>query len=204
MFADLLATPGVSEHCELRSARIGFMAIHGGLEAGTFEIAQAAAEASGASLYAVVQPADVQWHVPSHRFSRSESASLTAFFDHVDMAISLHGYGGVRDSPNRWTTVVLGGSNRLAASQLGLMLSAALPEYTFIDDIDAIPSQYRGLHCDNPVNQTRRGGVQVELPPRIRGNSPVWDGAPRSDRGMVIHSESLIDTFVAFTNALER
>ena len=43
LFADLLATPGVEEVCELRS-RFGFMAYHGGaLEEMTDVIASAAA-----------------------------------------------------------------------------------------------------------------------------------------------------------------
>src|SRR3954471_7563240 len=105
----LLATAGVVEHCVLRSARVGFLSLHGGLEATTFEIASEAARRSGASLYAVVQPEDLRWHVPSQCFDPSESAQLDAFCAHVTTAISLHGYGGLVASDDRWTTVVIGG-----------------------------------------------------------------------------------------------
>ena len=66
MLDQLLATPGVQERCGLGSA-FGFLALHGGLEAGTAEIAQAAAIASNASIYAVVQPRDVLVRLPMPR-----------------------------------------------------------------------------------------------------------------------------------------
>ena len=42
-----------------------------------------------------------------------------------------------------------------------------------LDDLDAIPSELRGLHRRNPVNLPRGGGVQLELPPRVRGTAPT-------------------------------
>ena len=93
MFAELLAAHGVEERLVLRS-RVGFMAFHGGsLERMTDVIAEAAAEPAGASFYAVVQPDDLRWHVPSKFIDPAASPSLTAFLDHVDVAIALHGYG---------------------------------------------------------------------------------------------------------------
>src|SRR5690606_39793265 len=75
VFAELLAHPGVEEQVELRS-RFGFLAIHGGsLERGTAEVADAAAEQAGASLYAVRQPDDLRWHVPSDRKSTRLNSS---------------------------------------------------------------------------------------------------------------------------------
>ena len=57
-FAELLATTGVHEVCELRS-RIGFMAYHGGaLEEQTDVIASQAAQRSGASYYGVLHNLD--------------------------------------------------------------------------------------------------------------------------------------------------
>ncbi len=199
MLAELLATDGVVEHCELRSAAVGFLAIHGGLEAATFEIAHAVARRSNASLYAVVQPPDLQWHVPSHRYRTELSAKLSAFCQHVDVSISLHGYGGIRDCDDRWTTVAIGGARRDLAHKIGVALSENFGErYRFVSDIVAVPSEYRGLHADNPVNQTRGGGVQIELPPRIRGNSPVWHETPRNDGGFVPDTEVLIETLRTF------
>lgn len=201
LLADLLATPGVMEHCELRS-RVGFMALHGGLEASTYEIAAACATAADASLYAVVQPDDLTWHVPSHRYSLDDSDALRSFCEHVDVAISLHGYGGVRDSDQRWLTIVLGGGDRIRAAALGASLRGVLPDYVVIDDLDAIPREYRGIHPDNPVNRCRSGGVQIELPPRVRGTSPMWADHDFARDPFVPHTRALIGALVATADSL--
>lgn len=201
MLADLLATPGVVEHCELRST-VGFLALHGGLEATTYEIASTAAERAGASLYAVVQPADLTWHVPSHRYSRSDSSALAAFCDHVDVAISVHGYGGVRDHERRWTTIVVGGAHRDAAAIVADELRSALGDYDVLDDLATIPREYRGVHPDNPVNRVRVGGVQIELPPRVRGSSPIWADHDFAAEPFVPHTVALLDALVAAAGRL--
>src|SRR5258705_8992062 len=170
----LLAEPGVSEIVELRSS-VGFMALHGGsLEEETDVIAAEAAALAGASLYAVLLPPDLQWHIPSHHYRAEESPGLAAFLDHVDVVVAIHGYG--RDG--MWTSLLLGGRDRAVASDLGAALRTALPDYEIVEAIDDVPVDLRGLHPDNPVNRTRAGGVQLELPPRVRGRSPVWADWP--------------------------
>lgn len=47
-----------------------------------------------------------------------------------------------------------------------------IPGYQVLVELDAIPKELRGLHPDNPVNQVRGGGTQLELSPRVRGISP--------------------------------
>jgi phage replication-related protein YjqB (UPF0714/DUF867 family) len=163
----LLASPGVQERCVLGSS-FGFLALHGGLEAGTAEIAQAAAVAANASIYAVVQPDDMRWHIPSHAYEPAHSDALVAFLEHVELVVSVHGFGGLRGDDDRWITGLLGGSNRELATEVALQLRAALPGYRWLDDLELIPSHLRGVHRDNPVNIPRRGGVQLELPPRVR------------------------------------
>lgn len=174
-FRDLLAEPGVTEHLELRS-RLGFMAFHGGsLERKTDVVAVEAAARSGASVYAVVQPPGLRWHVPSIEVSPTESSKLQEFIDHVEVTIAVHGYG----REGCWTSLLLGGSNRELADHLAAHLGPALPDYTIVDDIGEIPRELRGLHPRNPVNLPRRGGVQLELPPRVRGTTPHfadWSG----------------------------
>jgi len=202
VLAELLGTDGVVEHCELRSP-VGFMALHGGLEATTFEVARAAADRAEASLYAVVQPATLAWHVPSKRYSLGESAALRAFCEHVDVAISIHGYGGVRDHPRRWTTICVGGRGRQQAEAVGRALRSALVDYDVLDRLDDIPAQYRGIHPDNPVNRVRVAGVQIELPPRVRGTSPVWADHPFDVEPFVPHTTSLIDALVAVARRFE-
>lgn len=196
MLADLLATDGVDEHCELRST-IGFMALHGGLEANTWEIASVAAERTGASLYAVVQPEHLTWHVPSKLYALDESPLLASFCAHVDVAISLHGYGGVRDSDQRWLTICVGGSGRGAARVVADSLRCELEDYVVLDELADIPVQYRGVHPDNPVNRVGRAGVQIELPPRVRGTSPIWAQHDFDREPWTPHTAALLDALVA-------
>jgi phage replication-related protein YjqB (UPF0714/DUF867 family) len=186
MFAELLGEPGVDEVLELRS-RFGFMAFHGGsLEEMTDTVARAAAEQAGASLYAVIQPPGLRWHVPSRMVQPSASPALAAFLDHVDVAVTLHGFG--RDG--MWTSLLLGGTNRRLAAHVAERLRPALPHYEIVDDLEEIPAPLRGVHPDNPVNGPRGGGVQLELPPRVRGMGPYWrDHGP----GLVPHTEALIE-----------
>ena len=186
-FASLLDTPGVEEVSELRS-RVGFMAYHGGaLEAMTDVIARRAAERSAASLYAVIQPDGMREHLPSIQVRPAESPALAAFLDHVDIVVTVHGYG----RRGLFSSLLLGGANRVFADHVGESLRATLPAYDIVTDVEAIPKPLRGLHRDNPVNLPRHGGVQIELPPRVRGSSPLWwdwEGP-----GLTPHTESLID-----------
>jgi phage replication-related protein YjqB (UPF0714/DUF867 family) len=194
VFAELLASPGVVEHCTLRS-RVGFLALHGGLEEGTAEIVQAAAESAGASAYAVVQPPDFAWHIPSHRLDPAASPRLLAVLDHCETVVSVHGFGRA----GYWTSVLVGGADRGRAVELGEHLRVALPEYEILDEITAIPQGLRGLDERNPVNRARGGGVQLELPPRVRGIGPHWkqfDGD-----GLTPHTQALVQALVAFARA---
>jgi phage replication-related protein YjqB (UPF0714/DUF867 family) len=177
-FAELLASDGVEEDVELRST-FGFMAFHGGnLEEGTDVIAAAAAEAAGASLYAVRQPVGLRWHIPSTQVSPAESPALDAFLGHVQVAVAVHGYG--RDG--MWTTLLLGGQHRPLAAHVGAHLRTGLPGYTVVDDLGAVPGELRGVHPDNPVNRCAGGGVQLELPPRTRSRSvPMWADLPAGE-----------------------
>jgi phage replication-related protein YjqB (UPF0714/DUF867 family) len=189
-FADLLATPGVDEVCELRG-RFGFMAYHGGhLEEMTDVIARAAAERSGASYYGVHQPKGLDWHIPSIKVTPLASPLLESFVAHVDVVITIHGFG----RRGYFTTLLLGGQNRELAEHVGTFLRVRLPAYEVATDLERIPNELRGLHRENPVNLPRRRGVQIELPPRVRGTTPLfwdWEGP-----GPAPHTQSLIDGLV--------
>src|SRR3954469_9797271 len=121
-FAELLARPDVEEDIRLRST-FGFMAFHGGLEAHTECIARNAADMAGASVYTVVQPARLGWHVPPPLVTAAASQRLRRFLAHVEVAVAVHGYGR-RD---RRGQLLLGGSNRRLAGALAAALSDALP-----------------------------------------------------------------------------
>lgn len=154
---DLLDHPRVSEEVVL-AGPVGVMALHGGLEAETAEIAREAAERAGASLYVVSQPADLAWHVPSIRFDPARVPSLARFLVHVSRVVSLHGFGR-RHLPR---TVLVGGRNpdrrREAAQSL-----RSHSRLRVIADHETIPSRLRGIHPRNPVNLPSGGGAQLEL-----------------------------------------
>ncbi len=61
----------------------------------------------------------------------------------------------------------------MLAGSLALVLRDALPQYRFVDDLEVMPPELRGVHPANPVNRPRLGGVQIELPPRIRREPDV-------------------------------
>jgi phage replication-related protein YjqB (UPF0714/DUF867 family) len=188
--SELLAYDNVSEECELRSS-FGFMAFHGGeLEEMTDIIASRAAERAGASYYGIQLPDNLEWHIPSHKVTADQSPQLASFLSHVNIVVTVHGFGRT----GFFTSLLLGGRNRKLASHLGSSLRDHLPAYTIIDDIEGIPDNLRGLHQNNPVNVVEHSGVQLELPPRVRGSSPLWwdwEGP-----GLTPHTERLIDALV--------
>lgn len=161
---ELLACRGVEEDLALRS-RFGFMAFHGGsLETKTDAIAKEAAHRSGASFYAIRQPPNLRWHIPSSLFRAEESHKLQAFFEVVDIVVTVHGFRR-KAFPRH---VMLGGRNRALAAHLADALRPALPRAVVVDDLAEIPKPIRGVHPDNPVNVPRLSGVQVELSPVVR------------------------------------
>jgi len=204
----LLAEPGVAQLLELRS-HVGFLALHGGAQDRvTDQIAAGAASRSGASLYAVVQPPTLRWHIPSYRYDPEEAPRLRAFLDHVEVVISVHGYG-VDNWRMEWrppgfeTTrlgqfhdreaFLIGGQDRSRASELAAGLRSALPGYEVWDDLDRIPPKASGMDPRNPVNLSRGGGVQVECPAKVRGLGP---NASPSDTELLI--AALADTALAW------
>jgi phage replication-related protein YjqB (UPF0714/DUF867 family) len=196
-FGRALTEPGVVERADLRG-RFGFMAFHGGeLERRTDIIATAAAEASGASSYVVTHPPPNPRHFPSTDVRRGQSELLDEFLDHVSVVVTVHGYG--RDG--MFTSLLLGGRNRDLADTLGRRLAAALPEYQVVTDLPAIPRELRGLHPSNPVNAPPGGGVQLELPPRVRGLGPRW--ADWDGEGLVPPAAAVVDVLAQVASAWE-
>lgn len=179
MFRDVLNHPDVDEVVTLvghdldRDMRIGFMAYHGGgLEQMTDVIAREAAALCGASYYGLHQPPGMEVHFPSISVDPAESEGLQAFLDHVHTVITIHGFG----RRGLFTSLLLGGRHRALADHIGHHLRRALPAYEIVTELDDIPSELRGLHPRNPVNLPPGLGVQIELPPRVRGTTPLfWD-----------------------------
>ena len=172
VFDRLLQCFDVEEHVVLRSP-VGFLALHGGIEPGTEGIAVAASVAAGASVYVVTQPRSLGWHVSSHRIVTADVPRLAAFLDHVDVVVSVHGYF----RPEQRDALFVGGGRRDLAGDLAARLRAVVGEMPVIDDLAAIPKSMRGIDPRNPVNRSRGGGVQLELPHRARTDArAVVDG----------------------------
>jgi len=189
-FGELLARPDVIEVCELRSPRLGFMAYHGGqLEKVTDVVASNAAEASGCSYYGVLQTDDdTVVHLPSKTVCPTESAALTSFLAHVDVVITLHGYGRKR----LWHALLLGGQNRELAGHVARHLRRRLPDYDIIDRPADIPAGLAGMHPQNPVNLPRFRGVQIELPATVRWNRKGRHWSDLGDHGRAPQVQALI------------
>ena len=121
---------------------------------------------------------------------RPSPRGLRSFVDHVDVVVTIHGFG----QRGLFGSLLLGGRNRTLAAHVGRTLRRALPAYDIVTDLERIPPNLRGLHADNPVNLTPGCGVQIELPPRVRGASPMWwdwEGP-----GLTPHTRALIDGLV--------
>ncbi|MEU9920784.1 poly-gamma-glutamate hydrolase family protein [Streptomyces griseoluteus] len=144
---------------------IGLLALHGAVEGGTAELAREVATRTGATFLTFTQPTGPPQHIPSIRMS--PCTPLTAFLTHATLTISLHGHSR-RSAPR---TIYVGGSNRPAARVLATALADS--PFTPITTLADIPHPLRGLHPDNPVNGTRDGGVQLELPVQARTTHPV-------------------------------
>ena len=193
--SELLADPSIAEQSTLRS-RFGFLAIHGGgLEQMTDVIAERAAEAAGASVYVVRHPENYPHHLSSARYLAQESDRLAEFLDHVDVAVSLHGYGRI----GRSTQLLAGGRNRALAEHLARHV--VVRGYQVVTDLDAIPRELRGLHPDNPVNRVRGGGTQLELTPRVRGISPR--SPLPGDDGLSPATSALVQGLIATAHSWE-
>jgi phage replication-related protein YjqB (UPF0714/DUF867 family) len=160
---DLLAHPAVTETVVLGGG-VGVLAYHAGLEAGTWEVAAEVAERSGSSLYALRQPPELRWHVPSSAVDPSGAPGLARVLGRVRLALSVHGYGR-RSRP--WE-ILLGGQNRQLAGEVADELRLGVADVVVVDDLAAMPPALRGLHPTNPVNRPPGQGVQIELPIRVR------------------------------------
>jgi phage replication-related protein YjqB (UPF0714/DUF867 family) len=171
MLREFLARPEVTEQCEIRG-HFGVMAYHGGnLERTTDAVASAVAGATGASYYGVLQDPPHRHHIASTAFDPVDSEALARFLDHVDVVLTIHGYGrrGLRQH------LLLGGRNRALAGHFAAHLRRGLPSrYRVLDDLEAIPRELRGQHPRNPVNLPSEQGVQLELPPSLRWNWREW------------------------------
>jgi phage replication-related protein YjqB (UPF0714/DUF867 family) len=138
---------------------------------------------------------DKQLSIDNIEVSPDASIRLQSFIEHVHTVITIHGFG----RQGYYSSLLLGGQHRTFAQHVGSHLRTHLPAYKVITDIDEIPKELRGLHPRNPVNLPPGAGVQIELPPRVRGTTPLfWDWEGPS---LPPHTESLISGLVSAVNA---
>ena len=200
--AELLSLSGVKEVCALRST-VGFMALHGGSQdRGTHEIASRAADRSGASYYAIVQPSGMRVHLTSKRHDPDHSDRLGAFLRHVEIAISVHGFGrdgfslvvdlvrgvvvepygpalrGRQSGPLRG--IIVGGRNVDLLEEARRLFEDRLTGYHVADERVRL-----GFDHSNPVNLPSSHGVQIELPPGLRGIGDFGEQLVPSRDGIV-------------------
>ena len=187
---EFLRRPEVTESCEIRG-RFGIMAYHGGnLERTTDAVAAEVAMRTGSSFYGVIQDPPHRHHIPSTHFDPNHSSTLARFFDHVDVVITVHGYG----RRGLWRHLLLGGQNRTLARHVAEHLRQGLSRrYPVLDELEAIPMDLRGQHPHNPVNRPANQGVQIELPPTIRWNFKEWGWSDHDGVSRTGDVERLID-----------
>ncbi len=199
---------------------VGFMALHGGSQdRGTDHIARQAAEQSGASYYAIVQPSGLRVHLTSRLHDPDQSERLGTFLRHVKIAISVHGFGrdgflfwinperglvidpygparvGAQTGPLRG--IILGGRNADLLGAARGLFHERLAGYHLADERVRL-----GFHPDNPVNLPLLRGVQVELPPGLRGIGDLGEHlVPREDE-MVVETIGVLVELAAFAGEL--
>jgi phage replication-related protein YjqB (UPF0714/DUF867 family) len=151
---------------------VGVLALHAGLEGGTGELAQWLSEQIGLAAFVVRQPGVHGAHITSSRIGSDPWPELHAFLGSVTHVVSLHGYA----EPAPTAPIQLGGIDRELVQAFGAtMRSTGLT----VDVLEPETGRFAGRAPTNPVNLSRAGGVQLELPLHIRGAIP---GAPRGSR----------------------
>jgi len=186
----------------LRSG-VGFMALHGGSQdRGTDQLASRAAEQSGASYYAIVQPRGLRVHLTSRLHNPEHSERLQDFLGHVEIAISVHGFG--RDGFSLWVDpgrgpildpygpalrgrqtgplrgIIVGGRNPDLLGAARGLLHDRFAGYHVADERVRL-----GFHADNPVNLPSAHGIQIELPPGLRGIGDFGEQLVPAEDGIV-------------------
>ena len=160
MLREFLTRSEITEVCELRG-RFGVMAYHGGnLERTTDAVAGEVARRTSSSFYAVIQDPPHRTHIASTAFDPGQSEALRRFLDHVDVVITVHGYGRRR----LWRHLLLGGRNRQLARHVAGYLRARLGWYRVLDDLDSIPVELARPTPEEPGESTGLAGRAARAP----------------------------------------
>lgn len=176
-FARLLEDPAVDETFAPGAGPVAIFAPHGGgIEPGTEEIARALAAACGAGLYVLAGrrgSGNRALHVASTGMPPRVSAKLDAALAACRVALAVHGHGLPVDA-----VFVSGQASRAVAAVAAALRPALGARYAVIDEVARIPPGLRAVSPGNFVNRPAGGGVQLELPRRLREEARP---APRGD-----------------------
>ena len=121
---------------------------------------------------------------------------LAAFLDHVDVVVAVHGFG----RQDMFTTLLLGGRNRDLGRHVGPPPAGRAARVRHRRRRStASPGSCAGCTPTTPSTGRACGGVQLELPPRVRGLGPFWTDfrAEHGDDVHPPHTEALIGALAA-------
>ena len=183
----------VQEYLRLEGP-LGLIALHGGgIEPGTEEIARFVAYHSGASLYVYAgrrSGGNLSLHRPSHDGKAEKRTLFVEFLNHVKAAISIHGHGRGQDR------VYVGGLHQSMVQRFVGLVRPALFEYEWIANPKIIPLGLRGQSPNNVVNLPPHGGMQLELPLKLRQTRRAPDGKGYEPAGDALLLSRLLIRFV--------
>jgi phage replication-related protein YjqB (UPF0714/DUF867 family) len=141
-------------------------------------------------------------HLTSRLHDPAHSRTLRSFLQHVVIAISVHGFG--RDGFSVWVDhahrlvlepygparrgrqtgplrgIIVGGLNGDLLDTARRVLHDRFPGYHVADERVRL-----GFHPDNPANLPSRHGIQIELPPGLRGIGDFGEHPVPSADGLV-------------------
>ncbi len=145
---------------------VAVLAVHGGgIEPGTEELAEYAAAETGCSLYVFsgrLEKGNSRLRRMSRSLFREEDSLRSRVIGQANAVISIHGHG--RDANEIYAV----GASEVLKGMFVELMAQRLPAFPVVTDPAKIPKGLAGLHPDNVVNLPAGGGLQLELPARLR------------------------------------
>jgi len=167
-FKDALKTG--KETAEHKEGDIAVLAYHAKTEEGTGDVAEDISKNSNASLYVFEGK-----RVPSTKITPTNSEDLNRMVQEKRTAVSMHAYhkqGNYEKQGKKYDykdTVFVSGQNSELAKKIATELEDSLGhEYHIETNPDYIPAHLKGMSKHNIANKFKEGGVQVEMPRKLR------------------------------------
>ena len=142
--------------------KIAVLAYHAKTEAGTAEIAEAVHEKSPSSMYVFKGN-----RVASTKVTHTHSDKLKSLVKEAETAVSVHGYKNKKGVDNN--VIYVSGQHGKLSSKIAKELQKNFGDNYHIEtNPDYIPKHLQGKSDYNIVNKFEKGGVQIELPEKLR------------------------------------